>query len=71
MSRRSMIKQSQHMWQCDFCPQSFNTQRKYLRYVKTHKDPENENPENEEGNVTAVVEASINKFLSVISLLIF
>ena len=59
------------MWQCDFCPQSFNTQRKYLGHVKTHEDPKNENPENEEGNVTAVVEAGINKFLSVISLLIF
>ena len=61
-----MIKQSQPMWQCDFCPQSFNTQRKYLRHVKTH-----EGPENEEGNVTAVVEAGINKFLFVIILLIF
>ena len=71
MSRRSTIKQSQPMWQCDFCPQSFNTQRKYLGHVKTHEDPENGNPENEEGNVTAVVGAGINKFLSVISLLIF
>ena len=70
MWRCSMIKQSQPMWQCDFCPQSFNTQRKYLGRVKIHEDPENENPENEEWNVTAVVEASINKFLSVISLLI-
>ena len=66
MSRRSTVKQSEPMWQCDFCPQTFDTQRKYLRHVKTH-----ENPENEEENVTAVVEAGINIFLSVISSLMF
>ena len=46
MLRRSTIKQSQPMWQCDFCAQSFNTQRKYLGHVETHEDPKNENPEN-------------------------
>ena len=54
------------MWQCDFCPQTFDTQRKYLRHVKTHEDPENE-----EGNVTGVVEAGINIFLSIITLSMF
>ena len=66
MSRCSTVKQSEPMWQCDFCPQTFDTQRKYLRHVKTH-----ENPENEEGNVTAMVEAGINIFLSIISSLMF
>ena len=42
MLRCSKFKKPEPIWQLDFCPQTFDTQRRYLRYVKTHEDPENE-----------------------------
>ena len=68
MLRHSQFKKPEPMWQYDFCAQTFETQKRYLRHVKTHQTPDNE-----EHDMTDMVEAGINCgiFLSVIGLLMF